>query len=179
MIVCVGVCVGVCVAVCVWVVRPPSGGPRSRRTALPRDRPSARPPFRRTALPPPFSFFSLSGVFSWNFGGVFEGWDPPMCTFGLSGWSYRTSSVFEGRRGFTRQPENSKRAHQRVRALQTPPKFHKKTPRERKKAKMEAGEGRKKERNVGPPTFRGHHRGTSCLDDHLYHSFVVFENVRL
>ena len=167
-IVCVGVCVAVCVLLCVFGLRglPPADSP---------DRPSAGPPFRLH-----FRFFlSLSGVFSWNFGGVFEGGDPPMCTFGLSGWSYGTSSVFEGRRGFARQPENSKRAHQRVRALQTPPKFHKKTPRERKKAKMEAGEGRKKERNFGPPTFRGHHRGTSCLDDHLYHSFVVFENVRL
>ena len=72
--------------------------------ALPRDRPPTGPPFRRTALrrtalrrtaqnfalffplPLPFSFFfSLSGVFSWNFGGVFEGRDPQMYTFGLSG----------------------------------------------------------------------------------------------
>ena len=33
----------------------------------------------------------------------------------------------------TRQPENSKRAHFRAPALQTPPKFHERTPRERKK----------------------------------------------
>ena len=47
--------------------------------------------------------------------------------------------------GFTRQPENSKRAHLSVPALQTPPKFHEKTPRERerKRAKMGAGEGKK------------------------------------
>ena len=34
-----------------------------------------------------FRYFSLSlgEVFSWNFGGVFEGRDPQMCTFGLSG----------------------------------------------------------------------------------------------
>ena len=31
-----------------------------------------------------------------------------------------------GRRGFTRQPENSKRAHMSAPALQTPPKFHEK-----------------------------------------------------
>ena len=64
------------------------------------DRPSPGPPFPWTALPldrPKFrSFFSLSrrkirsflpslGVFSLNFGGVFEGRDPQMCTFGLSG----------------------------------------------------------------------------------------------
>ena len=34
------------------------------------------------------------------------------------------------RRGFTPQPEISKRAHLRAPALQTPPKFHEKTPRE-------------------------------------------------
>ena len=33
-----------------------------------------------------------------------------------------------GRRGFTRQPENSKRAHLRLPALETPPKFNEKTP---------------------------------------------------
>ena len=31
------------------------------------------------------SFFPYLGVFSLNFGGVFEGQDPQMCTFGLSG----------------------------------------------------------------------------------------------
>ena len=52
------------------------------------------PPFPWTAQN--FALFSLSrrkirsflpslGVFSLNFGGVFEGWDPQMCTFGLSG----------------------------------------------------------------------------------------------
>ena len=80
--------------------------PRNRPS---RDRPSRGPPFpgtalpgtalRRTALPldrPKFrSFCSLSrrkirsflpslGVFSWNFGGVFEDRDPQICTFGLS-----------------------------------------------------------------------------------------------
>ena len=34
-------------------------------------------------VPLPFSlFFSLGGVFSWNYGGVFEGRDPQTCTFG-------------------------------------------------------------------------------------------------
>ena len=35
-------------------------------------------------LPPPFRSFLSLGVFSWNFGGVFEGRDPQMRTFGLS-----------------------------------------------------------------------------------------------
>ena len=53
----------------------------------------------------------------------------------------------------TRQPENSKRAHFTAPALQTPPKFHERTPRERRK-KIVAGKG-KKARNFGPPTLRG------------------------
>ena len=55
----------------------------------------------------------------------------------------------------TRQPENSKRAHFSTPALQTPPKFHEKTPqRDTKKSDMVAGEG-KKARNFGPSTLRG------------------------
>ena len=57
-----------------------------------------------------------------------------------------------GRRCFTRQPENSKRAHLRVPALQTPPKFHETTPKRR--IKILAVE-RKKARNFGHPTHRG------------------------
>ena len=48
------------------------------------------------------------------------------------------------RQGFTRQHENSKRAHSRVPALQTPPKFHDRTPRKEERTKMGAGEGKKK-----------------------------------
>ena len=46
---------------------------------------------------------------------------------------------------FTRQPENSKHAHLRVPALQTPQKFHEKTHGERKK------EGKKTTRHFGGP----------------------------
>ena len=77
---CVCVCVCVCVCACVaWVLVsrfPPLG------TALPLDRPKfcsffslSRRKFR--------SFLPSLGVFSWNFGGVFEGRNPQMCTFGL------------------------------------------------------------------------------------------------
>ena len=55
----------------------------------------------------------------------------------------------------TRQPENSKRAHFRAPALQTPPKFHEKTPRERKKKENCGGRREKKARNYGLPTLRG------------------------
>ena len=132
------------------------------RTALPQDRPSPGPPFPRTTLPqdrpppdrpPPDkfrSFFSLSrrkirsflpslGVFSWNFGGVFEDRDPQMCTFGALGLSCETPAAPPDRAA-----ENSKRAHLSAPALQTPPKFHEKTSqREKKRTNFPAGEGKK------------------------------------
>ena len=86
---CVWVCVGV--VLCVGVVGVVVGS-SLRRTPL--QTPLRRTTLRQTAqffalfsLPPLFSFFySLSlGVFSLNFGGVFEGREPQMCTFGLSG----------------------------------------------------------------------------------------------
>ena len=58
------------------------------------------------------------------------------------------------RRGFTRQPENSKRAHLRVPALQTPPKFHEKTPREREKKSDDGGRRVKKKREILGPRLR-------------------------
>ena len=78
-------------------------------------------------------------------------------TFGF-GLLCETPAVW-GRRGFTRQPENSKRAHLRVPAFQTPPKFHEKTPRE-KKSENGSGRGEKKPKILGlprlrPPTLRG------------------------
>ena len=50
----------------------------------------------------------------------------------------------------TRQPENSKRAHLRVPALQTPPKFHEKDKREGKKNKNCGRRGKKKREILGP-----------------------------
>ena len=92
--VCVCLCVFVCVCVA-WVLvsRFPCGVSRFwfGHGRCPRNR--SGPPFPG---PPKFSlFFSLSrrkirsflpslGVFSLNFGGVFESLDPQMCTFGLS-----------------------------------------------------------------------------------------------
>ena len=58
-------------------------------------------------------------------------------------------------RARTRQPENSKRAHLRAPALQTPPKFHERTPSERKKKENCGGRREKKARNFGPPTLLG------------------------
>ena len=75
------------------------------------DRPSSRPLLRRTAQN--FAFFSFSrrnftlsslslGVFSWNFGGVIEA---------PGHLNVHEPRRLRGRQGFTRQPENSKRAH--------------------------------------------------------------------
>ena len=64
-----------------------------------------------------------------------------------------TTQKKRGPRGVgTRQPENSKLAHLRVPALQTPPKFHETTPREEERMKIVAGEGKKRE-ILGLPPF--------------------------
>ena len=59
-----------------------------------------------------------------------------------------------GRRGFTRQPQNSKRAHFRDPALQTPPKFHERTPKREKKERKLWRDREKKREIFGPPTLR-------------------------
>ena len=127
---------------------PPSAPHLLRRTPPPSDRPKFCSFFPPSSI---FVFFSLSGgregllvsfflsslgVFSLDFGGVFEGRDPQMCTFGLS-----------------------KRAHLRVPALQKPPNFHEKTPRERKNAKKKrkwGGRG-KNSAKFCAPTLRAPH----------------------
>ena len=126
----------------------------------PPDRPSPGPPkisLFFSCLPPEFSFFLLSlGVFSLNFCGVFEDRDALMCTFGLSGCRVKPQQPHQtGPLGLvrTRQPENSKRAHFRAPALQTPPKFHERTPRERKKNEISGGREQKKREILGLPPF--------------------------
>ena len=61
----------------------------------------------------------------------------------------------------TRQPENSKRAHFRAPALQTPPKFHVRTPRERKKKKIVAGKGKKNAKFWAPHPSGLHPSGST------------------
>ena len=131
-------------------------------------------PLRRTlpsAGPPKISRFFLSrhnfrsflpslGAFSWNFGGVFESQKLKCARLG-SGCGVKPRRL-RGRRGFTRQPENSKRAHFRALAplrFKTPPKFHEKTPREREERKKNCGERGKKARNFGLPQFGPHPSG--------------------
>ena len=86
-----------------------------------------------------------------------------LCVVVVWFWTFRFSPCLSGcrlkprplrgRRGFTRQPENSKRVHFRVPALQTPPKFHEKTPRETQKERNGGGRGKKNARNFWPPTL--------------------------
>ena len=105
-------------------------------------------------VPPQNSFFSsLSGCLLVEFWWCFEDRDPQMCTFGLSGCRVKPRRL-RGRRGFTRQPENSKRAHLSAPALQTQPKFHEKTPREGRKEQILRRDREKKARNFGRPTLR-------------------------
>ena len=60
-----------------------------------------------------------------------------------------------------RQPENSRRTHSRVPALQTPPKFHEKTHNERgKRAKLVVGDG-KKNSKIWAPHPSGPHIGAN------------------
>ena len=138
------VVVGVCVAGVFKIFGPLPRTPL-RRTALRLDRPKFRS-FCSLSRRKFLSFFSLWEVFSLNFGGVFEDRGAQMCTFGV------------GRRGSTRQPENSKRAHLSVPALQTPPKFHEKTPRVRRNNEISGGREQKKREILGPhpsaPTLR-------------------------
>ena len=56
-------------------------------------------------------------------------------------------------RGFTRQPDNSKHAHVRVLALQTPPKFHEQTHRETQRERNGDLKMKKKREILGPPPF--------------------------
>ena len=94
------------------------------------------------------SFFSsLSGGLLVEFWWCLKRRGAQMCTFGVLGLSCASPGgpVWWGRRGFTRQPENSKRAHLRVLVFKTPPKFNEKTPREgRKERNFAAGQGKKR-----------------------------------
>ena len=93
--------------------RRPTGDPLPPQ-ALPQSRPSPGPP---KISPSPAgkirSFLPSLGVFSLNFGCVFESRNPEMCTFVLLGCRNPSPPAAppDGAAGVrTRQPENSKRA---------------------------------------------------------------------
>ena len=83
---------------------------------------------------------------------VFEAPGPHICTFGLSDCRVKPRRL-RGRRGFTRQPENSKRANMRSRPSKTPPKFNEKTTERETKKRTWWLETEKKLEILGPPPF--------------------------
>ena len=71
--------------------------------------------------------------------GVFEGRDPQMCTFGLSGCRVK--------------PRRGRRLHTSAPAPQTPPKFHERTPEREEKNEFCGGRVKKKREIFGLPPF--------------------------
>ena len=119
-------------------------------TALPLDRPKFRACF--TLSRRKIRSFLPSGGLLVEFWWCLKRRDPQMCTFGLSGCRVKPQRL-RGRMGFTRQPENSKRAHLSAPTLQTPPKFHEKTPEREEKNEFCGGRGKKKREILGLPPF--------------------------
>ena len=67
----------------------------------------------------------------------------------------------QGRRGFTRQPENSKRAYLRVPAFKNTTKIQREDPREREKERKWGREREKKREILGGPAEGGKAEGGS------------------
>ena len=152
---------------CVWLVLDP---PVSLAPYLPAppapDHPTPdRPKYRSFfPLPTPLFFFSSLSWEWWCFRSSFflsltvcllvEFWcedrDPPMCPCGLSGCRVKPRRL-RGRRGFTRQPKNSKREGSGASNTTKIPRED--TQRETKRMKMGAGEGKKKREILGSPPF--------------------------
>ena len=124
------------------------------RTVLPLDRPKFRS-FCSLSRPKFLSFLLSLGVFSWK-SWCFSRPGPEMCTFGLSGCRVKPQTGPPGLHTTTR---TSKRAHLSVPALQTPPKFHEKTPREIRKNEISGKREQKKREILGLPPFGPHPSG--------------------
>ena len=111
------------------------GGPKGGRPKISR--------FFFFPLPLHVRSFCVSlGVFSLNFGGIWKHRGRQMCTFGLSGCRVNPPRLW-GRQGLTRQPENSKRAHSRVPALEKTTKIQREDTQREKKKENGVGEGKK------------------------------------
>ena len=112
-----------------------------RWTPPPPDHPPPDRPKCRSFFPllPPFSFFlCLSGCLLVECWWCLKWWGPEMCTFGLSGCRVKP-----------RRPVPSK----------TPPKFHKKTPREGRKEEICGGRGEKSAKFLAPHPSGPHPSG--------------------
>ena len=148
------------------LVWPPFPWTALHRDRPPLDHPSHGPPFPWTAqnfalfffpLPPQNSFFSsLSGCLLVEFWWCLKARTLKCARLEFSGCRVKPRRP-RSRRGFTRQPENSKRAHLSAPALQTPPKFNEKTPREGKKERILWREREKKSAKFWAPHPSGPH----------------------
>ena len=143
---------------CRWTLpldNPPPDNP-------PPDNPPPDRPKFRSFFPPPATIFILHSL-SWSpfveFWWCFRRPEPSNMHVWALWLSCETPAAPPDRAAGarTRQPENSKRAHFTAPALQTPPKFHERTPRERKKKENCGGKREKKTRNFGLPTLSGLH----------------------
>ena len=141
-VVCCRLCrlvLGVGVGVGVVVGFGPSGSPPLHCARPPCARPPCAGPPQNFALfcpspAPTFALFYLFlGVFSLNFGGVFEGRHPQMCTLGLC-------------------PKNSKREHFRAPAFRNTTKIQREDT--QREIKRENGGGEKSSKFWAPPPFR-------------------------
>ena len=139
---------------CVWWVCPRFLGLSRtplRRTALPLDRPKFRSFFSSPAGKFVL-FFPLLLVLSLNFGGVFEGRDPQMRTFGVLWLSCETPAASGPPLLHTTTRELQTRTFQRPCASNTT-KIPRENPQREKKERNFRWERAKKARNFGPPTL--------------------------
>ena len=133
---------------------PPSAGPPSTGPPPP-DRPNISLFF--FPFPPPFRSFCVSlGVFSLNFGVVFEFRNPKMCTFGLSGCRVKPRRPHQtGPPGLAHDSPRTPNVHiSGPLRFKTPPKFHEKTPKRHRKSETVAGKGRKSAKFWAPHHLR-------------------------
>ena len=142
----------------VFVVRVCVGG-----VVFSLDPPCAGPPFRRTPLrwtAQNFAFFFPSPAIRsfvshcvLNFGGVFEAPGPlNVHVWALGLWCEAPAAL--GPPGLHTTTRKFQTCTFQAPALQTPPKFHEKTLRERRKNEISGGREKKKAQNLGPPTQR-------------------------
>ena len=142
--------------------RPRRWGAQTQKGGAPK---GGGPKISRFFFLPRHNFLSsLSwGSFRGILVGFLKGRGPEISTFGVLGLSCTSPGgpVWWGRRGFTRPPENSKRAHLSAPALLSPPKFHERTPQEREERMKIVAEREKKSAKFWAVRRRGPAEGRS------------------
>ena len=150
------------------------GGPKPRKVGLPRVGPRGGPKkgwapnegwgaqnfalFFSLSRHNFLSFFSLLGVFSWNFGGFFCSAGALKCArLEFSGCRVRAPAARSGgAAGVSHDSPRTPNVHISGHLLfKTPPKFNEKTPRETQKQRNGGGKGKKKSEILGGPAEGG------------------------